>query len=489
MPANTPEPQPTEAEINDQLEILCRPDVLRGEKRCDLLRFLIQYKKEGNYKFKPNGVAVCIAFYEDWNKKYRLKKPPGKPEVAGRALVRDLAKALRDYYDELDETAEDRVEIVIPIGEDTGYEPHITYRKAEPKTPIQLPHPASTSDFEYIGNNIDGITYLVRRASHAISIEDTVVRWNASTSFYPKEFMDKLVAAVTQGGASFESITSPVLDDVYMEGLSDLFKACPDRTACHRLHRISPLMNFTILEYSDGKREVLFGYGRQRSDDQLKDTAVFRSENRKLVGEFRRLFSTLRKDFAKPITPTEPGFMKSRRNEPSDVLATYETLTKADIIGALSTCRSTIRVCIVAWPSMESCVSALRQALQNGCSVEIYLWKPTSEFATMRSIAISEGKVPEWVPNQLGSNLRSLKTLRAEFGPPQLNVAWCEGQASVSLFWIDDLIYFSAYWIGNNASAGPHFLVRADSDTGKRLVEQYQRMILNAVPGFDPPLA
>ena len=69
---------------------------------------------------------------------------------------------------------------------------------------------------------------------------------------------------------------------------------------------------------------------------------------------------------------------------------------------------------------------------------------------------------PHYVANTLAQNQVALRSLAITPGMPVVHR--CDGQASVSVWWIHDLIYFSAYWIAFNASEGPHFMVRADLD-------------------------
>ena len=455
--------------ISEQARKIRKNQLAHADHQGRLLEFLINRKLAGLYKHdkdKASGYEILKGFYESMQD--TLLPESNK----GRKLVGSLRENLRDYYIH----HSDRLLIQIPEGEEDNYEPELSLRPDEFYRGADFGDIAS--DFDCLGTNADAIDYLAGEIHKLKRLEDTTVRWDRKESLYTgKPFQGFLDALEKHPGLTFRSITGPVADKAYIDGLS---KVLASRTypavQCFRLHHATPMMNFAVLHYRANDRiEVLFGYGIQTTYTDVSQTVVFKSANRQLALEFQSLFRVLRNDrFSRPISVSAPDFKNSAVYW-CDVLATFPSFPSAEITKRCESATKII-ICVTAWHFLErSFYKQIEDALKRDCNVQIAMWNPKSDFIKMRDEAI-KGR-PGYTVDERKMNGETLELLAINF--PNLQVLECDGQASVSLFWIDDLIYFSPYWVGQNASDGTHFLVHATSKTGRRLQRQFHHMAGN----------
>lgn len=468
----------TDPRIQAQLQALCNAGVFRRKPRqLAVLRGLLSTQATDRFNHGESGSAIAEDIYKGIHGPgfYDLGDPAG----AAKHIVDQLRTRLKRYYDA---NPNDAVIISIPA---RTYQPSIKYRHetaGRSETSGTTTDSARLPDFEYIGKSKEALRYLIQRIPSARRLEDTTVRWNVADSLY--DDMQDYIEALRHSDASFRSITGPVQDEAQVKALYAAYANRPDGSQrskgelkCFRLHHTAPLMNFILIYDKDkGHPEVLFGYGTQRKDQLDEDTPVFRSNNPLLVKEFQRLFKELRTpQFSRKIGVEDPEFLRSRDRK-CDVLATFATgFPDPEIEDRIRNCRAKIVICTTAWPKFDFFKPFLKQALKNGCSVDFSLWHEDSEFVKLRSGEMGDA---EDLKRSIQANKVTLQAFRNE---ANFRVHWCSGQGSVTIFWFDDLIYFSPYWAGVYASTGPHFLVHADSEIGRHLQEQYNRM-LHATP-------
>jgi hypothetical protein len=441
-----------------------------------LLHYLIMAQREIPSRWeqrRATGARIMFEFYVKWDEK-EGRTPPSNDQdehlnVKARQEVKALRAALQKYYLTI-AGKEDHVLIEIPEGNKYHYEPEITYRDGSASF--------EQDDFEYIGNGGEALKYLTERIPHATRIEDTTVRWNVTKSTYSD--LRAYSAALNHSAAEFRSITAPVQDEAYVNALREAYGQrrpgaveLSGQLKCFRLHHAIPLMNFVLIyEKHKPAPEVLFGYGTQREDQPAEETPVFRSNHPLLVKEFQRLFKVLcSHQFSKEISIDDPEFLRSRARK-CDVLATFEGFPEHEIKEKIQDCQKRIAVCATVWQTFQFFKMPLKKALRNGCSVEVAIWNKEDPFVELRG-ASSAGDSDD-LKSAIETNEDGLEAFKNE---SKFELHRCSGQGSVTIFWIDDLIYFSPYWVGGYAFTGPHFMVRADSDTGKYLQDQYKKMI------------
>ncbi len=456
------------AEIDDQVSLL-KP-ALKDDDQRRLLAFLVDKIKEKRW---PPGTLV---FGKDILAEYHKRvgdrgRRYSEVDSRYRHQIIALRKRLEKYYDKLAWDAADTLEL--KIGERNR--PEIKTRQVPVVSAAD--ESASAGGSAYYGNSEKALRYLTARIGRATRIEDTAIRWLAAASVYSKAALQEFTRALRESATEFVSITGPVTDRAYVEALRDAFSGEQSaRLKLFRLRRTVPIMNFLILTFADDVTEVLFGYGAH-DEESLEKTQVFKTTDSRLVEEFQRLFTALsRNRFAESITVEDPTFVESDRQD-CDVLATYRSFPIEQVAAKLRRCRR-VALCALQWPTLDQLVPGLQKALGRKCDVSIALWEPDDPFVKLRRTAFSQ-ELP--LASSIEGNKKILSALR---GAGKLTVSYCKGWASVSLLWIDDLIYFGAYWRDDNASNGPHFLVHQDSHTGKHLVEQYYRMVPQAT---DPP--
>jgi hypothetical protein len=240
-------------------------------------------------------------------------------------------------------------------------------------------------------------------------------------------------------------------------------------------------MNFLLLYEknpttgSRGLPSVFFGYGTQSLEHTNEETSVFYSKDERLAKEFMRLFKVLRSpQFSSPIDLYSPEFLRSRPRD-CDVLATFKDgFPRAEILERIADCQRHVTVCTTAWPSLDEFKPQLKAALKRDCKVTFALWEPDDPFVQLRSDTVDD---PEDLKSSIEANRIVLKAFDKN---KHFKVHWCKGPGSVTIFWIDDLIYFSPYWVGDYASHGVHFLVHAKSSTGQSLIDQLKKMQASA---------
>lgn len=273
------------------------------------------------------------------------------------------------------------------------------------------------------------------------------------------------------------------------------------------------LLNFNYDHETPKGLEILCGYYKVLVSDEEKANHAY-VKGRKEAGSLRRALAEYYRDLGvdprsepsetgdrvvhieiaegrhgyKPIITWRPKVSGSSgaslppmeqaatgRATDNEILRTWKVFQVSEIVRRLKECRKTVRICITAWPELDRCSAPLRKALEKGCAVEIMLWDPSPKeaFVTLRGKSITEGKDPDYVRRTIRANHISLEPLLEFSG---LTCKHCRGQASVGIFWIDDLIYFIPYWVGAPLTDGPLFLTKETSKIGKYLQEQYALM-------------
>ncbi len=303
-----PDAIPTQAEIDTQVEKLCAHPLLHGDKRSDLLKFLVRIQRERRYrepfserKLRPSGKLILFEFYEAWAAETRSSVPQDV-EAAGKRLIGDLRKALKAYYTR----AKDRVIISIPEGRQHAYEPAIRYRtpkvsKSEnKKTDVELAN-SSTVECDFLGNDREAMRYVLARYAPAstprlIGVRDTHVRAEVPMR-YRENYYRELQAAFSDflGRSDPETTVCTLIcgwevDKHYMRMVQAAAEGQAEKLKCYRLRQPAPLMNFILMDYDDLTSEVLFGWGQGKPG---RPGSVFRSKDRRLVEEFNDFYEIL----------------------------------------------------------------------------------------------------------------------------------------------------------------------------------------------------
>jgi hypothetical protein len=125
---------PTKIEIDDQVQKLCADEQVRGEKRGDLLQYLVRIQREGRYaapftldKPRPTGQRILFEFY-----RYRAQEdgeqyiPQHEDETIhkGKKLTKELVHALVKHY----KKSKDRVVIKIRTSRGFACAPEFKYK-------------------------------------------------------------------------------------------------------------------------------------------------------------------------------------------------------------------------------------------------------------------------------------------------------------------------------------------------------------------------
>ena len=155
-----------------------------------------------------------------------------------------------------------------------------------------------------------------------------------------------------------------------------------------------------------------------------------------------------------------------------DVLATFPEWP-TEIRQRIEDCQRKLVICITGWSNLDSYLRPIKEILRNGREVEVAFWNPDSDFGIVR-VAYTD---PDSLKDTIAHNFMLFYDFQKRNPKLNLTVHSCEGWGSVALFWIDDLIYFSMYWARGYTVHGPHFLVSANSTTGKFLQQEYKAMI------------
>jgi hypothetical protein len=429
-----------------------RPPFSGTHKQIKLLIYLSATWKTGQLgqDHLPNVVMAFYRVTEDWgaDRECEWEAHPGKRLLS--ALAKNLNKYNLKYR---------REKVVFEIKEG-GF---------------QISSQENRIEFELIGTIADAVQYVTRNLSRAKQIEDTAIRWSSTESLYSAEDMSRFEAAISASSVKFLCVTGPVVDSAYVAALAKVGKTRSlNQLQCYRLRHPLPFMNFLICDYEDSSpSEVLFGYA-QRDDQTPSETAVFRSTNPVLIKEFRSFFGALSNSrFSDPILPQARDFVSPAPYE-CDVIRTFSNFPQEEIKERIGACTGRIRICTVSGQSLWPVMPTIEGALGRHLEVEIALWDADSAFVAMRGEAID--------PNNRHTLRSMLVHSRALFREWQekyktLALPECRVQGSVSMCWIEDLIFFGNYWVGDNAASGPHFLVKAASRTGQYLQKQYDRMV------------
>jgi hypothetical protein len=459
--------------IEDQIQRMCDNGFFKKKPmQLRLLLGLLARDATNRFNAGESGAGIVEDIYKEIYGVTRFAEMED-PAGDGKKVIEKLRPRLGSYYKD---HPGDPVVIKIPSH---TLQPDVEF--------IEVPNGAANAkgdvhgDFKYIGRSKEALAYLVGRLRNATCIQDTTVRWNVARSGYGG--MQEFVAALRHSKADFISVTGAVQDNAYVDALHEAFGERADgaprpvgRLRCFRLYHVSPFMNFVLIHGDEQPTEALFGFGTQLPGQSDDEAPVFCSSNKHLVDEFQRLFWVLcSNDYSKEISVDDPEFRQSHKHK-CEVLATFEDgFPEHEIKERIRDCRGKkIVICTTAWPTFDSFRMVLMQALKHGCTVDIAFWKEDSTFALLRSIEVRD-------PNDFKSTIASNRvTLRDFRKNNNFHDHWCDGQGSVTLFWIDDLMYFSPYWAGARASEGPHFMVHADSDIGRYLQRQFQNMLVTS---------
>lgn len=326
----------------------------------------------------------------------------------------------------------------------------------------------------YLGDVLEALKYLNGRLAQATRIEDTTIRWNVSPSLYRNhKELDRYVATLIASKATIVSITGPITDAGHANALREVHEGRRGkRIELLRMKHTAPIMNFVLLTYPDETVEVLFGYGTRRGDLMREHTAVFSSTDDRLVKEFQRLFRSLTEEDYSYRIDVEDLTLLTQRDSQCDVLSTFEDLPVSRIRAELAVCKRHIRLCAVQLPALDWLLGDLTAVLQQNRDVTVAIWEPDDPFVHARGLAIAGNE------NFLVESIRAdERILRAMKDFKTLKIVKCKGHSPVTLVWIDNLMFFGNYWIGQNASTGPHFLVDEESATGRHLADQFFKMV------------
>ena len=186
----------------------------------------------------------------------------------------------------------------------------------------------SAVDCRYIGLGSKTLNQVLERLESAQTVRNTFVLFGiAEKDAYPNEQfkqVGKIIKPFLKRGGNWTDIISQdvvnsptkkwleFLDELIEESEKgnekDLAKAAIERYKVRHLKGIYPLINFIILQYSDGSEEVIFGWGHHSEEPSGR---VFLSRNKRLIATFDQYWKILEKDSTlvdwqkRPITPTE----------------------------------------------------------------------------------------------------------------------------------------------------------------------------------------
>jgi hypothetical protein len=310
---------PSELEINSQLDILSAQDSIKGDKRVDLLRFLVDQKRKERFigpfqvsKKTPTGKQILYEFYLYWSRRNGSKPPLDEDdtEVAGKKLIGGLAAKLEEYY----QNVPDPVVIEIPRGRNTGYEPLIAYR-GDPRLSAtrkavanglvsdNRAHSAeSRVDCHCLGNDREAIEFVIdlyrqspSKSPRLLAVRDTHTRPSLPLRHREdhKELEDAFGTFLTGIDSEITFATLILGHEVDREYLRMIQRATMghgDKLKCFRIRTPGPLMNFILLDYDDFTSEVLFGWGQGKPG---WPGAVFKSNDKRLVEEFSNFYEAL----------------------------------------------------------------------------------------------------------------------------------------------------------------------------------------------------
>ena len=311
---------PSEQEVDAQLDILSAHDSIKGDKRVDLLRFLIDQKRRERFigpfrgsKKVPTGKQILYEFYQYWSRRNGSKPPLDEDdtEVAGKKLIGGLAAKLEEYYQD----ASDSVVIEIPRGRNTGYHPVIAYRgdprlsatrKRNSATGSASDSPASFPesrvDCHCLGNDREAMKYIIGLYCQRPSLSPRLmaVRDTHARPAVPLRHREDHKALEDAFGTFLTGIDSEItfatlilgheVDRDYLRMIQRATEGHGDKLRCFRIRTPGPLMNFILLDYDDFTSEVLFGWGQGKPG---RPGAVFRSKDKRLVEEFSNFYEVL----------------------------------------------------------------------------------------------------------------------------------------------------------------------------------------------------
>ena len=506
---------PTPQQIKEQVERLCKASKYIPGKQADLLRYLTDPTRQKDFE-TDRSREILLKF--EISQGYEISERTEASFVnRARRLVFELSRGLRLYYRELPPNAPDRVLIQIEAprsSEDYRYKPTISDLVPEDGT-------TEGERFSLLGTNMQALKYVTDQIPKLNRIEETFVRWTErDSSLYAGSPFGDFLETLSASKLLYRAVLGPMTDTAVVNqgGLRDVLakRVVEDlpkgetATKLYQLHHATALMNFTLLYYVEDESfffektnhiEVLFGYGVHAHFGGPDSTVVFRSNDEDLVEEFQMHFDALRDErFSRRLDLRQPAVFSNKFFK-CDVLATFPELPveeirlKTQASGGTSIRgneqrtsdverterrddyvpgRPHIKICVSALRLLddEPFIDELRRALERGVQVSVAHWGP-GPFLTARI------KAARMRPYAASRESEGARDAVQSLGPhPNLFLRECFGEwASASIIWIDNLIYFSSYWIGRNVANGPHFLVTVSSETGEVLRDQYNEMI------------
>lgn len=461
------EPSPSPDEVREQLRLMLQSDSFkqnngRASFSARFLRTIVdRYLNSdalGSDSWKASDILQGL---------YAADGAPSNTDRAKGKRLQELRDSVDLYFYRLPEQAIDRV--VFKISRSDGCcEPTFERRgqKAE-----------NEGVFTHLGDNQSAMERYIALARIASKIEDTAVRWdNTITNLkYPREQMDRLEAALKGNPVlKFRSITGQIIDENFAHALLNVERHFPGRIRGARLQHTFPLMNFTIFEFPKElnlKETVFFGYGKNTGADFSNDmTAVFSTEDARIVKEFRRLFGLLKNGYCYQVSVSGDGFALTRP-EQTELVTAFEKWPD-EIARRITESSEHVRICIAGWSHFSTYKSSIERALDRNVPVTVALWEPDGEFVKARSTAFPG---QDSTIRQTMEGLIEVKSKR-----PALEVLMCKGWGSVSLFWLDEDMYFGNYWVKQGTLLGPYFLCRERTKTGDQLKKEYYAMIEGA---------
>lgn len=222
----------------------------------------------------------------------------------GKVLAQELRSRLLKYRD--DEGA--NANIVITIGDSGPYEVIISRKSEASLSADHLAPDMTRPDLKhvecfYVGDDHEALKYEIAQMPRLFMFRDTHVRLGMGFRKYDEKLLDEF----QEGLKGFLSrnpdnllvlVVGRTVEKKYVERLIGAAKGQENQVECYRLRQQRALMNFAILNYTDGRREVLFGWGRhgrqsKEATFRQPKEAVFLSSNSKLVDEFEEYYTTL----------------------------------------------------------------------------------------------------------------------------------------------------------------------------------------------------
>jgi hypothetical protein len=458
MDKNIPQTE-IEKYLNKVLKYLRRQ---RSERLAEILEFLV--RAELNHQ-KVSQKVILQEVY----------KNIGDTNVVGQAVVR-LRDKLKKYYGDEDDGAEDEIEFASSVGE-TRIE---ILRRQKPVEELLGRIKGRFGEVEcyYVGNDQDGIEYVIEQMPYLSVLRDTHVRPKEGYDEFKqetlKQFQQSLTDFLSRNSANRLSLIvghGQLVDKKYLQIFSAIPDEHQDQVRCRRLRYPGSFLNFIILDYAERRadRTVMFGWGRQGNEHQ---EAVFLSRDTMLVEEFDELYGALNSatfseevrdltefspESGKPIAPLRQA----------DTIHIFSPFPEASVHEEMGRCKR-LRLITTGYSSMSKWKFPIGQALENGARVEVILSHPECAFIRLRGESIKS--------NISAMSQTNREVLRELKDTGDLTVRLTSEVLSTSHIQLDGLIYFTMFWTHKGTFDGPMLLTHESTETGKFLVKQFNEL-------------